>query len=246
MRTAFLLLFYVALAPLRAQTTSHTLAEQYLFASVNAERAASGLPSLTWNRPLQNAADLHAQAIRAAATLSHQLPGEPDLTVRAARSGSRFSHVAENIAVGPSILQMHDALMRSPHHRDNILDPGVNSIAVSVVAAGGELWAVEDFAATVEALSPSQQEARVAVLLSGRGVPAYTTSDARATCARETGYVGPRPGFVMRYTTADLSHLPEQLTARLQTGRYRSASIGACTDATRVFSSYSIAILLYR
>lgn len=241
-----LLLLAIAASAKQAHTQTHTLAEQYLFQSVNAERAATGLPPLTWNLPLQAAADFHANAMRSAQTLSHQLSGEPDLSARAARAGSRFSRVSENVGVGPSILQMHDALMHSPHHRENILDPAVDSIAIAVVATRGQLWAVEDFAATVEALSFARQEARVTAILARRGMPAEATEEARETCTKDSGYVGPRPGFVMRYTTADLNRLPEQLTARLQTGGYRTATVGACQDPTSAFSSYSIAILLYR
>ena len=231
---------------LQAQQTPHTLAEQYLYQSVNAERAATGLPSLTWNQPLQDAARFHAQRMRAAGTLSHQLSGEPDLTARAAHYGTSFSRVSENVAVGPSILQMHDALMHSPHHRENILDPAVDSIAVSVVADRGELWAVEDFAHTVETLPLDEQENRVAALLSRRGMAAEATETARQTCQQDSGYVGARPGFVMRYTTADLNRLPEQLLARLQTGGYRRATVGACPPDAGGFSSYSIAVMLYR
>ncbi len=240
------LLTFLFLAASASAQQAHTLAEQYLYQSVNAERAATGLPPLTWNVPLQGAADFHANAMRSAQTLSHQLSGEPDLSVRAAHAGSRFSRVSENVGVGPSILQMHDALMHSPHHRENILDPAVDSIAIAVVASRGQLWAVEDFASTVEALSFARQEERVVTVLANHGIPAEPTPDARETCTQDSGYVGPRPGFVMRYTTADLNRLPDQLTARLQTGAYRAAAVGACQDVTSSFSSYSIAILLYR
>ena len=243
----FLILGLVFLAATaHAQINEHTLAEQYLYQSVNAEREASGLPPLRWNLNLQGAADLHAQRMRAAAILSHQLNGEPDLADRAANAGANFSRVSENVAVGPSVLQMHDALMHSPHHRENILDPGVDSIAIAVVANRGQLWAVEDFCRTVQNLSFTEQEGRVAALLIHRGVPAQPTEPAEETCRKDSGYVGDRPGFVMRYTTADLSELPQQLLARMQIGGFSTAAVGACPSGTRGFTSYSIAILLYR
>ncbi len=50
----------------------------------------------------------------------------------------------------------------------------------------------------------------------------------------------------MRYTGTDLSRLPAVLEARLRSGRYTQAVVGACPvhDAS-AFSTYSIAVLLY-
>lgn len=224
-----------------------TLAEQYLLQSVNAERAEAGLPALHWNATLWRAARFHAGQMSAARTLSHQLGGEPDLTARAATAGARFSRVTENVAVGPSILQMHDALMRSPHHRENILDGAVDSIAISVVSDGRELWAVEDFSRDVEVLGLTDQEERVSLLLRRAGVSAAPTPEARATCGQDSGYVGERPAFVMRYTTGDLQRLPEQLRTRLAEGAFSSVAVGACpADKTGGFTSYSLAVVLYR
>lgn len=231
----------------RGSGERHTVAEQYLYGSVNAERAAVGLPPLAWNRALNGAARFHAERMRSTLTLTHQLSGEPDLTARAAHFGAQFSKVAENVAVGQSILKMHDALMRSPHHRENILDAEVNSIAISVVASRGELWAVEDFAHDVEPLSFGEQEARVLRQLMQMGFSAESTEDARATCRLSTGYVGERPGFVMRYTTGDLERMPAQVQERLVTGRYSVAAVGACPpEGNDGFSDYNLAILLYR
>ena len=62
-----------------------------------------------------------------------------------------------------------------------------------------------------------------------------------------TGYAGLRqPWYIMRYTASRLDQLPAQIKARLSSGKYREAIVGACPrpDAG-AFSSYSIAILLY-
>lgn len=231
----------------RSDAEVHTLAEQYLFRSVNAERALAGLPSLQWNPVLGAAARSHAERMQSTLTLSHQLVGESDLTVRAASSGAAFSRVAENVAVGHSILKMHDALMHSPHHRENILDPALNSIAIAVVGVDGSLWAVEDFARDVEKLSFADQEERARLLLEQAGIASAATDDARATCRMTSGFVGQRPGFVMRYTTGDLNAMPGELKTRLASGRYRMAAVGACAaEDTGGFSSYNIVVLLYR
>ena len=223
------------------------MAEQYLFQSVNAERSAAGLPRLVWNQSLSAAALRHAEQMQRRRTISHQFENEPDLPGRAASAGARFSRVTENVATSDSMLTMHEALMQSPHHRENILDPRVTSMGVAVVAGRGEFWGVEDFSREVARLSLSDQESEVAKRLAATGLPQISiTQDARTTCQMTTGYAGTRPWFVMRYTTGDLNQLPEQLTLRIAEGRLRRATVGACTaNANGSFTSFSIAVLLF-
>ena len=97
---------------------------------------------------LQEAAYRHAVNMARANSLEHTLRGEPDLLHRGLDAGARFSRITENIGVGPSILEMHVALMHSPHHRQNILDDQVSAIGIAVVQVRGYFWAVEDFSDT--------------------------------------------------------------------------------------------------
>lgn len=225
-----------------------TVAEQYLLRSINAERAAAGLRPVHFDRELQVAARFHAGQMARANLLSHCLEGEPDLSSRGSAAGAHFSRISENVAVGGSILSMHDALMRSEHHRENILDSQVNSVGVAVLQANGFLWAVEDFSRSVERLSLDEQEVAVTNLLLGLHLNATPTAEARSTCALSAGYVGERPTFTMRYTTSDLTRLPEQLKMRVATDRVRMAAVGACgPEKDRGgFASYNIAVVLYR
>jgi hypothetical protein len=232
-------------AAVRAQ---HTIAEQYLFQSINAERAAVGLPMLRWNDALTNAAQYHAVRMRSAQNISHQFAGEPDLSARAADAGSKFSRVAENVATSGSVIQMHAALMNSQHHRENILDPAVTSIGISVVASGRQLWGVEDFAKDVVSMSFDEQEQQVGNQLASLGLQNISVSDeARRMCRMPTGFVGTRPAFVMRYSATDLTRLPAQLTTRLAQGGVSEAAIGACEAQSKsAFATYNIAVVLYR
>lgn len=231
----------------RIGRAQHTVAEQYLFQAINAERAAAGLSALSWNPTLTQAAQNHALTMRSQQAISHQFRGEPGLVDRAATSGSRFSRVAENVATSASVIEMHTALMNSQHHRENILDPQVNSIGIAVVMSGRQLWAVEDFARDVQPLTYTQQEAQIAGLITSAGVADVQSSDvARATCRASSGYVGERPAFVMRFTATDLNHLPAQLTSRLTQGGFSSVAVGACdTKSKSSFATYNIAVVLY-
>ena len=246
-----LALLVLASTPVLAQTSkirSPSVAEQYLQAAADQERSALHLPPLRRDAALVEAATRHARLMLAHNSISHQYPGEPELSERAAAAGARFSVISENVAEGPSAIELHDAWMHSPGHRRNLLDPSVDAVGIAVVVQGGELFAVEDFERTVQHLTLSEQEATVATLLAPYGVSVLPSSaEARKTCAMETGFAGDRkPLFVMRYTGAELNRLPSALLSRLNSGRYREAAVGACAlhDAS-AFTTYAIAVLLY-
>lgn len=225
-----------------------SVTEQYLLQSVNQERAAIGLAPVEFDPELQRAAHQHALQMVERKLLSHQLDGESDLSQRCSSAGAHFSRVTENVATGPSIITMHEALMHSEHHRDNILDAQVNTLGVAVVEANGALWAVEDFSHSVQTLSLDQQEAKVSSMLHEMRLEARPSQEARTTCTLRTGFAGPRPAMTVHYSTGDLSSMPEQLRARLATVDHRNVAVGACSDGSSAgsFASYNIAILVYR
>jgi hypothetical protein len=229
-----------------------TVAEQYLLAAANQERAARGLPLLRRDSHLAHAATQHARAMAAHGSISHQFTGEAELTDRGASAGVAFSEISENVGEAPSAVTIHDMWMHSEHHRANLLDPAVDVIGISVINRGGELFAVEDFARTVRSVSLEQQESAIASLVARQGHVAVAdapgdVSSARHTCSMSTGYSGERkPWFVMRFTSASLTELPGELKSRLASGRYHQASVGACPAAGQSpFTSYSFAVLLY-
>jgi Cysteine-rich secretory protein family len=222
--------------------------EQILFQSANRERAAHGLSALKWNAQLAQAARRHASLLAERNTLSHQLPGEPDPAARAAHEGARFSALAENVALGPSAMHLHDQWMKSPPHRANLLDPQMNSVGIAVALRGETFFGVEDFAEIVGDLSLQQQEDLVQKQLQSHGLRILDyKSDARRSCALDNGYAGShKPSFVIHYATPDIQTLPDMLVKRIESGRYRAAAIGACpSDSKFGASSYRVAVLLY-
>jgi hypothetical protein len=172
------------------------------------------------------------------------------LTARGEAAGARFSVISENVAEAPSAVLIHEAWMHSPKHREKMLDPRVDSVAIRVVSRDGELYAVEDFDRSVMKLSLEQQESaveqRLHAIASVSIVP--SAENARKTCAMDAGYAGDRrPWFIMRYTATDLTSLPSALEQKLASGRYHEAEVGACqAEATNNFTAYSIAVMLYR
>ena len=52
----------------------------------------------------------------------------------------------------------------------------------------------------------------------------------------------------VRWEGSSLDHLPDPLLQRLDTGKYKTASVGACSNqqaANQGFTTYRIAVLLY-
>lgn len=120
-------------------------AERQLLNAINQERKAHGLPSLSLDDALANAARKHAQRMAEQGTISHQLPGEPSLSPRAKAAGAHFTWISENVDEGPNAATIHQSFMKSPQHRANILDTDMDSAGIGVVERNGQLFAVEDF-----------------------------------------------------------------------------------------------------
>ena len=232
-----------------------TVAEQFLLLKANQDRAARGLPRLERDPLLSAAAAAHAAEMARHADISHGFPGEPDLSERGAKTGLRFSLITENVAEASDSVIIHDLWMASPGHRANLLDPMVNVVGIAVIVSGGQIFAVEDFASTVETMSLDKQEMTVATLLAGSGLKVAQGTprsdllrvDARQTCTMPTGYAGARrPWYVLRYTASRLDDLPSLLKDRLNSGKYHEAVVGACeASEAGPFASYNIAVLLY-
>ena len=248
LRVIPLALFVFCVAVLHAQSQPASVAEQFLLAAANQDRVERHLAPLHMDEHLVLAARQHAYEMARRKSISHQFPGEPGLAARGGDSGARFSLITENVAEAPNSSEIHEMWMNSEGHRANLLDPRVDAVGIAVVQSHGEYYAVEDFAHMVEHLTLEQQESTVAAMLAHDGLQVVPGSgDARETCELSTGFAGGRkPWFVMRYTSSDISRLPEQLTQRLASGRYREAEVGACiTGRQTPFSSYTFAVMLF-
>src|SRR5689334_17445991 len=100
--------------------------EQRIFELANQARNDAGVEPLQWNEQAAQAARAHAKLMATQHALSHQFPGEPALRDRMGAVGLRFDAAAENVADAVSAEEAHDALMHSPPHRENLLNPKYN------------------------------------------------------------------------------------------------------------------------
>ena len=218
----------------------------------NQSRAQAGAAPLKWDAALAEAARQHCLRMAVEGPISHQYPGEPDVSERAAQAGAHFSLIEENVAIGPDPAVIHEEWMRSPHHRANLLNPEVDRVGVAVVAGRQGLYAVADYARAVPVLTQAQLEATIAGLLKASGVAVLRDANfARLACAMDEGLPtsksGQRPRFIMRWQSADLTHLPQELVDQLASGEFRQAAAGSCPPQGQQssFTAYRVAVLLY-
>ena len=222
--------------------------ERQLFESLNHERTAQGLAVLQWDNALFKAARRHALLMLNLNMLEHQLPSEPSLEDRLAEAGARFTSIAENIAVGSNPQTIHAGWMDSPGHRKNILNPQLTAVGIAAVRGPGGLFAVQDFSQAVADLSVEQQEQKVASYLSANGfrITAAARAAARKTCEKETGFEGTGAKSTIRFETADLNKLPEEVERKIRSRGSDNAAVGACrANGARGFTRYRIAILFF-
>ena len=136
----------------------------------------------------------------------------------------------------------------SPGHRENLLDPELNSVGIAVVARNGTLFAVQDFSKALANLSLEEEERAVAAQLKTQGLHVQAgTAVARQACATgrsDTG--GHRSVFILRYSTSDVKKLPDALENQIRSSHYPEAAVGACAaSGGAVYSQYELAVLLY-
>jgi hypothetical protein len=226
-------------------------AEQ-VFALANRSRAEAGAQPLHWDQALAVAALAHCRRMVAEGVIGHRYAGELDLAERAGSAGAHFALIEENVAEAATASEIHGAWMASPPHRRNLLNPEVDRVGIAVIARGSELYAVADYTRGSLVLSVDQVEQRVAKMIAAGGVKASGNSGpAREACTTDRGMpqdTGAEDAtFVMRWQDAELVQLPEQLKARLSSGRYHRAAVGSCParGAASTFTLYRVAVLLY-
>ncbi len=111
--------------------------ERQLYSMVNQARGANGKGRLALSDSLSRRAHNHSEQMADSGSLFHSC-----LECGKRRSPS----MAENIGVGGSIGAVHDALMASSGHRENILDSRFDRVGIGVVRRGGRVWVTELFA----------------------------------------------------------------------------------------------------
>lgn len=114
-------------------------AEGDFVSRVNGARSGRGLGTLTTDSELTAIARRWSQRMANDNRLSHN----PNLSREVTQD---WEKLAENVGVGPSVEEIHNAFMNSAPHRANILDGALTHIGIGVVVdPSGQIWVTQVF-----------------------------------------------------------------------------------------------------
>ncbi|HEX6084246.1 MAG TPA: CAP domain-containing protein [Thermoanaerobaculia bacterium] len=120
------------LKPAPHQPAPHSQRE--ILEAMNRERAAHGLGPLRLNAALSEAAGDRIDDMFTKRYFAHVSPDGVQPFVWAARRGYRYRLIGENLAVGYGGTRVVDGWMKSPGHRENILQRGFDEVGIAIAA----------------------------------------------------------------------------------------------------------------
>ena len=247
-------------------------AENELLASANKSRELAGAPPLRMDESLREAARTHARRMVDSDRLDHRFSGELSLLERIALVGRlasplkgalKIDRAGENVAYAPCVPDVHGALMRSPPHRENLLDRGFNVAGVAAIWSKGRLYVVQDFAHELPSYSPQQSGKLVGRAIDEirqhAGLPELVQltpaklDESACSLAKEnlpnahllaTAYDNRK---IVTYTQSHPEILPQAALGMLRDPGVRQFAVGACyaRNAAYPTGTYWVAILLY-
>jgi hypothetical protein len=134
-------------------------AESDFLARINSLRAGVGVGPVTMDPSLTGVARDWSAQMSGGTGLAHN----PNLRSIINGITSVWRKLGENVGWGTSVAQLHDALVSSPHHYANLVDPDFHVVGIGVIVKGGEMWVTEDFlAAPTGGATPTPTTAPVA------------------------------------------------------------------------------------
>jgi hypothetical protein len=119
----------------RADTASDEARVLFL---LNQARSAAGAPALGVNPSLSAAARTWSTTMAAAGTIWHN----PSLSTQIVG----WSRLGENVGRASSVDAVHQALLASPGHYQNMVDTGFNAVGIGVAYANGSVFVTQTFA----------------------------------------------------------------------------------------------------
>jgi uncharacterized protein YkwD len=129
--------------PAAAETISPF--EERLLQLINSTRAEHGLGPVALDEQLSDIARSHSLDMTEGGYFSHLSPSTGSPGDRLRRAGVSFRLSGENIAFDRNVEAAHQALMESPSHRRNILDPEFTHVGLGVVSSGSSVLVTEHF-----------------------------------------------------------------------------------------------------
>ena len=192
--------------------------ESQFVAEINASRKANGLAPLAVNSKLASYADTHTARMMAEGEIFHSTGSQ-----LASAGSPGWTKLGENVGRGGTPYSLHhDAFMKSPTHRANILDPDFNYVGVGTAFDSEDVM----YVTVIFMALPGSTTTTTAP-------PATTTTTApksTTTTAQKTTTTAPKATT----TTSTTTTLPPTTTTTLDVGPDHPVTPGeSCLTATR-------------
>lgn len=127
----------VLLGPAPSAVGGPTPSEAEFVELANSLRSGLGLAAYEVHPELEAKARAWAATMAAAGAISHSRLAD-GITLPWQRLG-------ENVGMGPSVVDLHDAFVTSPHHLANFTHPGYRFIGVGVAERAGTIYVAQEF-----------------------------------------------------------------------------------------------------
>lgn len=113
-----------------------TVEEMKMLELINKERVAAGVAPLKMDNELVKIARLKSQDMIAKNYFDHNSPTYGDPFTMMKNFGIKFGYAGENLAGNQTADKAHEALMNSPGHRRNILNPNYTHVGIGIMKGG--------------------------------------------------------------------------------------------------------------
>jgi uncharacterized membrane protein required for colicin V production len=112
---------------------------------LNQARLEAGLEPLAWSDALAKVGEGHAWEMYTMGYFAHHSPITGGPADRVERAGIPYSITGENLAMAATPAAVHEGLMESPGHRENMLRPEFRRVGIGVVSGPLGLMVVQVF-----------------------------------------------------------------------------------------------------
>lgn len=119
-----------------ANAPSRPRLEARMLELLNAERLRAGGRPLVADAETLDLTRAHSRDMFARGYFAHETPEGVTPAGRLRAAGVHFRATGENLALAPNLERAHEGLMKSPGHRDNILNPAFGRVAIGIVDGG--------------------------------------------------------------------------------------------------------------
>jgi uncharacterized membrane protein required for colicin V production len=116
-----------------------------IFDLLNRSRIEAGLNPLAWSQALADVGEAYAKEMYEGGYFSHDSPTSGTVVDRVEAAGIPYRIIGENLALAATSASVHEGLMASPLHRENMLRPEFTKVGIGAVDGPLGLMVVEVF-----------------------------------------------------------------------------------------------------